>query len=77
MVPLLFPALVLLVCQVLVERMEQSSVLLLHGTDEQSVVCLPEEPQNQAGLLGNNGIVAIGINILVGHVCLSGISILC
>lgn len=39
MVPLLFPALVLLV-----ERMEQSSMLLLHGTDEQSVVWLPEEP---------------------------------
>lgn len=38
-VPLLFPALVLLV-----ERMEQSSMLLLHGTDEQSVVWLPEEP---------------------------------
>lgn len=75
--PLLFPAMVLLVCQVLVERMEQSSMLLLHGTDEQSVVWLPEEPQNQAGLLGNNGIVATGINILVGHVCLSGIPILC
>lgn len=76
-VPLLFPALVLLVCQVLVERVEQSSMLLLHGTDEQSVVWLPEEPRNQAGLLGNNGIVATGISILVGHLCLSGISILC
>lgn len=43
----------------------------------QLVVWLPEEAQNQAGLIGNNGIVATGINILVAHLCLSGISILC